>query len=97
VALALGPAGARVAAGSVAERTLRLAAVERAIEAARRRGAAVDDGARREFAAALRRAAEADVRPRDDVRSTARYRRTALGNVLVRMLDLESIRQGTPA
>ncbi|MBL8860597.1 MAG: FAD binding domain-containing protein [Planctomycetes bacterium] len=79
VALALGPrgAGARIAAGSVAERTLRLATLEAALA----RGLA-----RERLAQAVAHAVALDTRPRDDVRSTARYRRAVLERVLVRVL-----------
>lgn len=79
VALAIGPGGrdARIAAGSVAERTVRL----RALEAALARG--LDE---RAIPAAVAEALATDVRPRDDVRSTAHYRRAVLARLLARML-----------
>ena len=69
---------ARVAAGSVAARTLRLAACERALE-----GAVLGDSA---IEHAARAAADRDAAPRDDVRSSALYRRVVLARVLATML-----------
>jgi CO/xanthine dehydrogenase FAD-binding subunit len=68
----------RAAAGSVAERTLRLATLERALT-----GAAPDPAGLR---AAARACARADARPQDDVRSTADYRREVLARVLSTLL-----------
>lgn len=68
----------RAAAGSVAERTLLLPTLERELA-----------GRTLELAhvrAAAQRAAELDVRPRDDVRSTADYRRAVLARVLTTLL-----------
>jgi len=79
VALAVGPRGrdARIAAGSVAERTVRLHALEAAL------AHGLDEVA---IPAAVSRALATDVRPRDDVRSTAHYRRAVLARLLARML-----------
>lgn len=68
----------RAAAGSVAEKTIRLAHFERAL------GGELLDPERVRAAAAL--AAQRDARPKDDVRSTAEYRRTVLARVLARMI-----------
>lgn len=68
---------ARIAAGSLAECTLRLRALEAAV-------------LRRTDSADLERVVTEslamDIRPRDDVRSTADYRRTATARLLVRLL-----------
>ena len=72
-------AGVRAAAGSVAERCIRLAAFERALA-----GRELDA---RTIAAAARDAARLDARPRDDVRSTAEYRRVVLARVLAAALS----------
>jgi carbon-monoxide dehydrogenase small subunit/xanthine dehydrogenase small subunit len=69
---------ARAAAGSVAERTLRLAALERVL------GGAPPEPER--LRAAARAAARDDARPQDDVRSTASYRREVLARVLTTLL-----------
>jgi CO/xanthine dehydrogenase FAD-binding subunit len=69
---------ARVAAGAVAERTLRLARLEAAPE----RGLAPQG-----LAAAVADSVAHDVRPRDDVRSTAVYRRAVLARILERLLS----------
>lgn len=66
------------AAGSVADRTLCLAAVERALVGRPLTRQALD--------AAARAAADEDAAPRDDVRSTALYRRETLYRVLRRLL-----------
>lgn len=68
----------RAAAGSVAERTLLLPTLERELAGRTLELATV----RR----AAQRAAELDVRPRDDVRSTADYRRAVLARVLTTLL-----------
>ncbi len=86
VALAIGPkhVDARIAAGSVAECTVRLRTVENLVV----RGTVRGDRARahhdlyRGVDAALR----IDIRPRDDVRSTADYRHAVLTRMLVRIL-----------
>jgi len=65
-------------AGSVADRTLLLPSLERALAGRRADPAAIE--------AASRAAARGDVSPRDDVRSTADYRRTVLQRILQRML-----------
>lgn len=67
----------RLAAGSVAPMPVRLAAVEDAL-AGRAAG--------RDAVELARRTAAAAVEPIDDVRSTAAYRRWALGNVVARMV-----------
>lgn len=68
----------RAAAGSVAERTLLLPTLERELAGRTLELATV----RR----AAQRTAELDVRPRDDVRSTADYRRAVLARVLTTLL-----------
>lgn len=68
----------RMAAGSVADRPVRLGSAEKAAE-----GAAVTLAER---ARAAGEAAAAEVTPIDDVRSTAEYRRWALGNCVRRMV-----------
>lgn len=67
----------RLAAGSVAATPIRLAAVEDALT-----GLPVD----RDTVDLARRTAADSVTPIDDVRSTADYRRWALGNVVARMV-----------
>jgi CO/xanthine dehydrogenase FAD-binding subunit len=77
----------RGAAGSLAERTILLPSLVDVI------GANVDDPREldRVIRLAARRSALSDVRPRDDVRSTAEYRRAVHERVLVRLLhDLAS-------
>ncbi len=69
----------RAAAGSLAERTLLLPTLARELE-----GRVPDAPA---IERAVRACAANDVRPRDDVRSSARYRRTVFERVLVRLLD----------
>ena len=64
----------RGAAGSLAERTVRLAELERALQ-----GGPLDPARVRE---AVRASATKDVRPRDDVRSTASYRRQVYARVV---------------
>lgn len=83
VALAVVRDGARIvrlraAAGSLAERTLLLPTLARELEGRVPDAAAIER--------AVRACAASDVRPRDDVRSSARYRRTVLERVLVRLL-----------
>ena len=68
----------RAAAGSVADRTLRLAALERALT-----GVAPEPA---RLLAAARAAARDDARPQDDVRSTSSYRREVLARVLTTLL-----------
>jgi len=68
---------ARIAAGSVAERTVRLPRLEAALE---------HDFGPHALAALVAQHVASDVRPRDDVRSTARYRGAVLERLLVRML-----------
>lgn len=70
IAMSLEPA--RIAVGSVAEIPLRARAAEAALRAGDRDGAV--------------EAIAGDIRPIDDVRSTARYRRQVTRNVLRRML-----------
>jgi len=79
VAIAVGARGedARIAVGSVAERTLRLPALEAAL---------ARDATRSGIEAAVARCIQTEIRPREDVRSTAEYRRAVLGRLLVRML-----------
>ena len=68
----------RTGAGALAERTLRLAALERELA-----GRAPDpDAITRAVACCLRE----DVRPRDDLRSSADYRRQVLARILAGML-----------
>ena len=68
---------ARVAAGSVADRSIRMTHLERALEA----GATGD-----ERSAAIAHSVAHDASPQDDVRSSAQYRSAVLGRVLTRML-----------
>ncbi len=70
---------ARVALGAVADRPIRIAAVEDAVRG-QRLGAAASDAAR----AALRAA----IRPIDDVRSTAAYRREVAENLVARFFSM---------
>ncbi len=70
---------ARVALGAVADRPIRIAAVEDAV-AGRRLGAAAAEAAR----AAIRAA----IRPIDDVRSTAAYRRDVAENLVARFFSV---------
>jgi OHCU decarboxylase len=67
----------RIAAGSVAPVPLRLRAAERAVK-----GKTVDDALVRR----AREAAMAEVRPIDDIRSTAAYRSAVLGNLIEEFL-----------
>lgn len=69
-------ASARIAAGSVADRTLLFEALGRELA-----GRPLPEDS--QLAAACTRAADAQAAPRDDVRSTARYRRF----VLIRLLE----------
>lgn len=83
IALALSVEGRRIAtlraaAGSVGPRTLRLAALERALL-----GAPLELAALR---AAARRSAHEDIAPIDDVRSSASYRRQVFARVLATLL-----------
>jgi CO/xanthine dehydrogenase FAD-binding subunit len=71
-------AGVRGAAGSLAERTVRLAALEREL------ADCTPDAER--LAAAARASAREDVAPIDDVRSTALYRRQVFARVLRTLL-----------
>lgn len=68
----------RAAAGSVADRTLRLCALERALSG---RAPTLEL-----ILHAARETCRADAAPRTDVRSTAEYRRDVLARILVRML-----------
>ncbi len=67
----------RIGAGSLAPTPVRLRAAEGVLTGRVPDAAAADDAAS---------AARAEVRPLDDVRSTARYRRWALGNVVRRFV-----------
>ncbi len=89
VALAIAPHGrgqpgkaqrgnvARIAAGSVAECTVRLRALEAAL------AAGIEPAG---VGAAVKLALQRDIRPRDDVRSTALYRRSVLERLLTRLI-----------
>lgn len=68
----------RAAAGSLAERTLVLATLARELEGKPATPEAIER--------AVRASCAADVRPRDDVRSSGAYRRAVLERVLVRLL-----------
>jgi len=70
---------ARVALGAVAERPIRIAAVEAAVQG-QRLGA--------EAAEAARAAVRATIRPIDDVRSTATYRREVAENLVARFFSV---------
>ena len=70
---------ARIAAGSVADRTLRLGGLETQLA-----GRPLPSGD--ELARLCAHAAETECAPRDDVRSTAEYRRFVLGRLLERLL-----------
>ncbi len=74
----------RAAAGSVAERTVLLPTLQQELSG---RTLAADDPGRQRIAVACTRAVERDARPRDDVRSTARYRSATLARILARMLQ----------
>jgi len=69
---------ARVALGAVAERPIRIAAVESAV-----RGLALTDAAD-----AARAALRSAIRPIDDVRSTASYRREVAENLVARFFSM---------
>ena len=69
---------ARVALGAVAERPIRIAAVESAV-----RGLALTDAAE-----AARAALRSAIRPIDDVRSTASYRREVAENLVARFFSM---------
>jgi CO/xanthine dehydrogenase FAD-binding subunit len=71
--------GVRAAAGSVADRTIRLATLERAL--------LHRELTPRLIASATRACAQVDAAPIDDVRSTAAYRRHALQRVLAALLS----------
>jgi len=77
VVLAVSKAPARIAVGSVAEVPLRAAAAEAALAEGDLDGAVA--------------AIAADIRPIDDVRSTAAYRRAVTQNVLRRLLADSSV------
>jgi OHCU decarboxylase len=68
----------RIALGSVAPVPLRLSATEHVV-----RGRSIDSGLLLE----ARNAAIAEIRPIDDIRSTARYRAAVAGNLVVEFLD----------
>jgi carbon-monoxide dehydrogenase medium subunit len=82
-------AGVRAAAGSIAERTLRLAAFERELEG---RTPSIEL-----FERAALASAREDARPIDDVRSTAEYRRHTLRRVLVTLGTSLAALSGEPA
>ncbi len=67
----------RIAAGSLGDRPLRLAAAEQAL---------LHRPLTLETIAAARQAVQAEVRPIDDIRSTARYRAAVAGNLLEEFL-----------
>jgi CO/xanthine dehydrogenase FAD-binding subunit len=69
---------ARVALGAIAERPIRIAAVEDAVRGQRRPAAAE----------AARAAVRASIRPIDDVRSTADYRREVAENLVARFFSM---------
>jgi xanthine dehydrogenase small subunit len=71
-------AGARVALGAIADRPIRVAAVEAAV-----RGLPLGDAA-----AAAREAMRAAIQPIDDVRSTASYRREVAENLVARFFSM---------
>ncbi len=76
----------RIALGSVAPVPLRLAETERTV-----RGKTINS----ELLLSARKAAAAEIRPIDDIRSTARYRTVAAGNLVVEFLHrLNSERTG---
>jgi CO/xanthine dehydrogenase FAD-binding subunit len=68
----------RLAMGSVAAVPLRLGATERALTGKRIDGALID---------IARSSAAAEIRPIDDIRSTARYRAAVAGNLLAEFLE----------
>jgi CO/xanthine dehydrogenase FAD-binding subunit len=70
---------ARVALGAVADRPIRIAAVEDAVRGQRLGPAAAE---------AAREALRAAIRPIDDVRSTAAYRREVAGNLVARFFSM---------
>jgi OHCU decarboxylase len=69
----------RIAIGSVAPVPLRLGATEQVV-----RGKAVDES----LVSLARKTAAAEVRPIDDIRSTARYRAAVAGNLVAEFLNL---------
>lgn len=75
----------RIALGSVAPVPIRLIETERAI-----RGRKIDPA----LAAVARRTAIAEIRPIDDIRSTARYRTAVVGNLIVEFLERLSAGDG---
>src|SRR6202790_5179949 len=68
----------RIALGSIAPMPIRLTETEQAV-----RGRLIDS----ELLLLARKAATAEVRPIDDIRSTARYRAAVAGNLVVEFLD----------
>jgi CO/xanthine dehydrogenase FAD-binding subunit len=70
-------ASARIALGAVADRPIRVAAAEAAVQGLRLADAA----------SAARQAVRAAIQPIDDVRSTAGYRREVAGNLVARFFD----------
>ncbi len=79
---------ARIAAGSVAECTIRLRALEAAILRELDPAGFPSAGLERVVDASLAQ----DIRPRDDVRSTAEYRRAVTARLLVRLLAEPTLR-----
>jgi CO/xanthine dehydrogenase FAD-binding subunit len=69
----------RIALGSVAPVPLRLNATERLV-----RGKAIDES----LVSLARKTAVAEIRPIDDIRSTARYRAAVVGNLVAEFLNL---------
>ena len=69
----------RIALGSVAPVPLRLSATEQLV-----RGKAIDES----LVSLARKTAVAEIRPIDDIRSTARYRAAVVGNLVAEFLNL---------
>jgi len=78
----------RIALGSVAPVPLRLRETEQAVK-----GKAIDS----ELLLLARRAVVAEVRPIDDIRSTARYRAAVAGNLVAEFLKLLSLQRAKPS
>src|SRR6202049_1331451 len=78
----------RIALGSVAPVPLRLTETEQAVK-----GKAIDS----ELLLLARRAVVAEVRPIDDIRSTARYRAAVAGNLVAEFLKLLSLQRAKPS
>ncbi|MGB8734358.1 MAG: FAD binding domain-containing protein, partial [Candidatus Sulfotelmatobacter sp.] len=68
----------RIALGSVAPVPIRLTETEQAVK-----GKAIDS----DLLLVARKAAEAEIRPIDDIRSSARYRATVAGNLVIEFLN----------